>query len=161
MNWEQSQKRMKAELEAIRAMSNDGSLNPAFVLQWAQEHPESELYKSFEWDDVKAAHEYRLDQARRLIHRFEVSIPRRQQEPTEVRLVSVPKLRTRDDMGGSYMPVPVVLEDEEMRSDVERETLLKLQTMRRNYRDLCPNLEPIWAAIEEVTQALEATTEAA
>jgi hypothetical protein len=146
---------IRSELEAIRALSNDGSLNPAVVLEWARSNPQSELFKTFEWDDAKAAHDYRLDQARRLIQRFEVSMPRREQEPTEVRLVSVPKLRTRDDKGGSYLPVPVVQNDEDLRANVEQETLLRLQTMRRNYRDLCPNLEPVWAAIEQVSTTFD------
>lgn len=155
MGWDQHQQRMKAELETIRALSNDGSLNPALVLKWAQEHPESELYKSFEWDEAKAAHEFRLVQARALIQRFEVKMARReQQEPTEVRLVSVPKLRTRNDKGGSYLPVPIVKENPDWMAEVEQETLKNFLAWSRNKRDLCPNLEPIWQAIDEVADAL-------
>ena len=44
-----------------------GGLNPRTVVAWAAAHPDSALYSKFEWDDTKAAAEYRLWQARELI----------------------------------------------------------------------------------------------
>lgn len=46
--------------------ANGGLLMPGKVVQAAQ-HEDSPLHEHFEWDDAKAAHEYRVSQAVRLI----------------------------------------------------------------------------------------------
>src|SRR5690606_1315589 len=53
------------ELERIRE-ANDGRLRPEDVVVSAQKQ-DSPLHAIFTWDDSKAANEYRLSQARRLI----------------------------------------------------------------------------------------------
>jgi len=49
-------------------------LHPEDVIQAAR-NPESPLHDKFTWDDSKAADEYRLIQARRLIAMVKISIP--------------------------------------------------------------------------------------
>ena len=55
-------------IETLQALAddNDGVLRPADVVV-AATPPSSPLHKYFTWDDAKAAHEHRLDQARRLM----------------------------------------------------------------------------------------------
>lgn len=56
-----------AVVEAIRSLEDThGRLTPDAVLEAARD-PESPLHECFTWNDSVAAHEHRLDQARRLI----------------------------------------------------------------------------------------------
>jgi hypothetical protein len=56
---------IRSELESLR--DANGHLHPATIVEWARQHPKSELYQKFEWDDEKAGHLYRMEQARGLI----------------------------------------------------------------------------------------------
>ena len=72
--------------EAIRRAllaieDGEGRLTPAAVVA-AAENPDSPLHPRFEWDDSKAAHAFRLEQARRLIRGVQVVIT------TEDRVIS-------------------------------------------------------------------------
>src|SRR5512136_653723 len=60
--------RQRAIKDRLRELEiqNSGLLTPDIVLKDAQD-PTSVLHEEFEWDDAKAAHSYRVDQARELI----------------------------------------------------------------------------------------------
>jgi len=53
------------ELELIRKRHR-GILRPADVVKFARD-PKTALHKQFEWDDSRAAEQYRLEQARHII----------------------------------------------------------------------------------------------
>lgn len=53
---------VKSELDALR--DSDGNITPVQVLAWAKDHPESAIYRSFEWDDSKASAGYKRLAAR-------------------------------------------------------------------------------------------------
>lgn len=57
--------RVKTELDALHAEA-DGPLEPEAIPEWARANPDSELYRAFEWNNRKAAHSYRVSQARLL-----------------------------------------------------------------------------------------------
>lgn len=59
------------ELERIR--SEVGALQPEVVLASAEDEA-SALHQHFDWDDAHAAHEYRLETARRLIRAVVTSV---------------------------------------------------------------------------------------
>ncbi len=61
-----SSDKIRQEIELIRSRSDDGAINPADVVQFAK-NPKTALHSQFIWDDSKAAHEHRLDQARRIL----------------------------------------------------------------------------------------------
>jgi len=52
--------------EEFERIFPDGKMSPVKVLEFAKD-PRSPLHRFFEWNDKKAAHEYRVGQARRLI----------------------------------------------------------------------------------------------
>jgi hypothetical protein len=54
------------ELEQVRVQNIDGLLIPDEVVMFAQD-PRTELHRHFEWNNTKAAHQYRLEQARKII----------------------------------------------------------------------------------------------
>lgn len=67
-------------IAAISALENrHGQLTPDIVLDAAID-PQSPLHSWFEWNDERAGHAYRIDQARSLIRsvRYEVTVGRKQ-----------------------------------------------------------------------------------
>jgi len=80
---------MLAVRRAIQAVEDaEGRITPDAVVRQATD-PESPLHRYFEWDDQKAGHSYRIDQARRLIRLIEVVVT------TDTRIITVP-LYVRD-----------------------------------------------------------------
>ena len=143
---------MKAELETIRGESGDGSLSPSRLVQWAREHPNSHLYKAFEWDDVKAGHAYRLWQARQIIQEYTVEVVNQpaQKRPARIPFVSVPNLRNGEKKRqGSYLPRSVVEKRPDYRQDVLENQVRLLKAMRKNFGWLT-ELNKVWAAIDKL-----------
>lgn len=93
----------KAQFNAVRKkLKNEGKLTASGLLQEAKKKT-SPLHGMFEWDDTKAANEYRRQQARIIIKRYNVSI----EEPGE-RVVHVPSVKRGE---GSYKESLVVVQD--------------------------------------------------
>jgi len=104
----------REELELIRS-ENDGILRPADVVEYARD-PQTALHERFEWNDTKAAEQYRLWQARELI-RVVVKTEPTKNDATRV-YVSLTDDRRND--GGGYRTL-----DDVMRSHTMRQALLK------------------------------------
>lgn len=67
---------LTAREELHRLYERDGKLTAESTVSEASD-PISPLHQYFEWDDLQAAHEHRLSQARYLIRRFEIVIDER------------------------------------------------------------------------------------
>ena len=65
------------ELEKIEEL---GEISSEKVLEYAEKHKKSELYKCFDWDDKSASRKYRLQQASQIICSISVEI---KEEPVE------------------------------------------------------------------------------
>lgn len=112
------------ELEAIHAKI--GYINPEQVLLNASKE-DSILHDLFEWDDAKAAHEYRVDQARYLIRSVELIIPERKEQ----------KVRAFVKVGERmYYPVQEALSDKSMRETVLKRARRDLDSWQRRYQHL-------------------------
>jgi hypothetical protein len=125
------------ELERIRA--DKGKLVPADVLEAAAEE-HSPLHAAFEWDDSAAAHQHRLNQARRLI--VSIRILNAPTGPHTTAYVSVKS----PDKGRSYLPTADVMTDDELASRVLAEVRQFIESLERRYhafegiRDTLTNL---------------------
>lgn len=75
--------------DAVRALDKNGRLTPEAVVRAAKD-PTSPLHKRFEWDDSEAAHQYRLEQARRLIRSVMVTITTEERTISTVHYVRDP-----------------------------------------------------------------------
>jgi hypothetical protein len=76
---------------ALLALEDQGRLTPEGVLEAASDD-DSPLHRFFEWDDHEAAHQYRVEQARRLIRGVRVVVTYEDHEvamPRYVRDLSV------------------------------------------------------------------------
>lgn len=94
-------------------------------LEW-----DSALHSLFEWDDSKAAHEYRLEQARHII-RAQVIFNEIAQDKIRI-YVSLPEDRGVD----SYRPVVAVLSETQKRQQLLACALAELQAFSRKYKVL-------------------------
>lgn len=127
---------IRAEIEALQ---KDGIVDAKDVVEWARANPESALYSQFEWDDSKAAEEYRLFQARRVIALYVVS------EAGERTLVSLSVDRSK---GGGYRDIERVLNNDEMRKVMLRDALQEFKRVKAKYQHL-KELASVYEAIED------------
>jgi len=106
-----------------------GGLDPRMVVKWAAGHPESALHSRFQWDDTRAAREYRLQQARQLIVEVEVEYP-----DGKVRQVYVSPIRQRKR--GGYLRLVDVMNRAELRAEFLAEALAEYRRVGAKYQDL-------------------------
>ncbi len=130
--------------EELAALASRGRLDPRRVVEWAQSHRSSALHSCFEWNDGKAAAQYRLWQARELIVSVEVVYEngRKQQ-------VYVSPVVTRGE--GGYRRLVDVLSEPEMRAHFLAQALAELEAVCEKYEDLC-ELAGVRAAVKLVRQ---------
>ena len=133
-----------AALESIRA-AHGGILRPEDVVAHAAE-PTSVLHTRFEWSDSKAAHEYRLWQARHLIRVCVTVLP--QTDPEEIKAY-VSLKADREAPGGGYRALVDVLKDDELRRQLLSEALEDLKVFQAKYEQL-QELAPVFKAAKEV-----------
>lgn len=128
---------IQQELATIQG--NQELLNPSDVVEWAKANPDSALYASFEWSDDKAASEYRLWQARRLIALHIVTVE------GERKTVSLAVDRTN---GGGYRKVDDVVRVPRLRESMLKEALSELRRVRTKYQAL-KELATVFEEIEK------------
>lgn len=128
---------VREELEQL--VDINGLLHPRAVVEWARNHPGSELHRAFEWNVEKAAYAHWLWQARQLII---VHVRDDFGERTTFSLVSDRR------HGGGYRDLEEVLNTEEMRQEAVTQALAELQRWRDRHTHLRPELAGIFRAID-------------
>lgn len=123
------------------ASDGDGHLEPSAVVSAAQD-PDSALHPHFEWDDTKAAHAHRLDQARDLIRVIRID----EGERSPPAFVSI-----SDVSGVSYRPVADVRASSSLQLVVMRQAERDLAAFRRRYCELADICELVKVAQEKVS----------
>lgn len=147
---------VREALEAIRA-AHDGILRPIDVVNEAAK-PESPLHSRFQWDDTKAANEYRIWQARELITVYVEVIPGTNKGPVQV---YVSMSDDRKAMGGGYRLIHDVLADPEARAKFLAEGLAELHRAEAKYGRLA-ELTDVFDAVRKVEKkAVRKTRKAA
>lgn len=111
--------------ELLRIYKKYGEMKASYLVDESRDES-APYHNDFEWDNEKAGHEYRLNQARRLIRvHYVVLDPKKPRE----RWVHVPPTQTQvaDEKEGAYHPTSVVVEDVDMfqRALGELETKLR------------------------------------
>lgn len=122
-----------ADLEKIKEKT------PQNIVDYAQSHPKSELYKCFTWDDTKAANEWRKYEARQVV-RLLVFKDDEKDEPTKIRVLQ--KAST------AYEPVKQIIRDEDEYKKLLARAKAELQSFKERYKTL--------AELEEVLEAIDA-----
>ena len=133
------------------AQKNDGVLNPRDVVAFAS-NPQTHLHSKFTWDDTKAAEEYRLWQARRII-KLELEIVRNgDDEVGETNLF----VSLSDERGGSggYRLVTQVLTDADRRQKLLSDAIQELSRIRAKYQSI-KELTDVFKEIEKLQKAVK------
>jgi hypothetical protein len=132
---------MSIREELLALKNKDGLIVPERAVVWAAKHPKSALHASLEWDDTKAASEFRIWQVRRLIA---ITII------TDEGVRSVVSLSTdRSERGGGYREVDDVLPVRELRDIMLSDALADLDRVQEKYKRL-EELALVWAEKEKV-----------
>lgn len=138
---------IREELEQLRE-NNDGQLNPEQVVDFARRNRRSALHDEFEWDDTEAAHQFRLEQARRII-RLNINVLETPNGDVTVPMyVSLVSDRRN---GGGYRTLESVMSSEELREQLLRQALDEFQRVRRKYQTL-QELTPVFTALDRVAR---------
>jgi hypothetical protein len=139
--------------EAIGGLMQLGELTPLRVVQEAADD-RSPLHQCFEWDDSKAGHEHRIDQARRIIRSVRVEIK------TDERVISAPRY-VHDMTAGrnqGYVDVTVIRSDLERARDTVRYELRRALAHMKRSNDVAAALgihSEMAALIDDATRVLD------
>lgn len=134
-----SMKLFKADANKVYAdLEQIEEKTPQNIVDYAAEHPTSELYKCFTWDDTKAANEWRKYEARQVV-RLLVFEDINEEEPTKVRVLQ----KTAD----AYKPVTQIVRNEDEYKELLKRAKAELASFRERYKTLV-ELETVLEAIE-------------
>lgn len=136
------------ELERVRK-KNGGTLLAENVLEFAKS-PKTALHSCFEWDDSKAAHMHRLEQARKVIRVYVQPIETPSGEEQHRRYVHI-----RGSAG--YRPIDEVMGNEDLQQKYMETVEQDFRAFQRRWqaaRALTKRnqmrLEPLWDAADRV-----------
>lgn len=125
--------------EAVKELAAryGGNITPDIVLDAARPAT-SPLHGIFQWDDSKAAEEYRLMQAAHLIRRIKVTIPAGEGRSVTVRaFVNVRNEDAESDSSrGFYVPVETALAVSDYRSQIIAQCKRDIAAFRAKYAAL-------------------------
>lgn len=133
---------IRHELLALQEASTDGLLHAERVVEWARENPESALHRAIQWDDVKAADEYRLWQVRRLIA---LNVVSGDGAPLVVSL-SI----DRND-GGGYRSISDVAKSKPLMEIMLDDALRELERVKARYARVRA-LSDLWSKVDEALE---------
>lgn len=126
---------VSAELKAL--YKQYGALRPEVVVRWAKAHKSSALHGKFQWDNTKAAHQYRLWQARELIVTVEVTYPDQKKRQEYVSLVTERRpSKSNPNQPVGYTALVDVLSDKQRRENFLAQALFDYERVGERYRDL-------------------------
>jgi hypothetical protein len=150
------QKAAKIVAETLQQITSRhrGELRPADVVKEAKRR-QSPLHPYFEWDNTKAAQQYRLEQARDLIRSVEVVIVDHTPDgPKEVTVHrKFPNLQEGGRRGTSpYRDMNAVMENEDMTEMLVQRALEDLEIFKARYQ----HLKQLKGVITEIDRAAKA-----
>lgn len=139
------------ELERIR-LAHRGRLKPEDVLKSATPKS-SPIHAYFNWDDTKAAHKHRLEQARELIRVSVRVLPN--SEGGETKVSRYYSLRADRAEKTGYREIGEIMSNAKLRATMLKESLEDLRAWETRHRRL-EELEPIRQAAKTVREKVAA-----
>ena len=134
--------------EEVERIARIKPLTPEVIVEESKEQ-QSPLHPIFEWDNERAGHEWRKQQARVMLGNLvtvqieEVEL----KEPTRA-FINVAKQES------SYTAVDVVLKDEDLFNQVRRQALGELEAYQRKYQEFL-DLKRHYVWLEKYKQAIQ------
>jgi hypothetical protein len=135
------------ELDEIMSGSDEQTIHPADVVEFAKD-PSTALHKRFEWDDGKAAHQYRVWQAREIINARMVVLDDGKGGRHAVR--AYVSLTTDRDAGG-YRKTSDVIGNDAMRERLLADCRSDLRRVKKKYehfRHVAEAMKKVFTLIE-------------
>ena len=140
--------------QTLERLKLAGPLTAERVLDEASDRS-SPLYKYFEWDNDKAAHQYRLEQARRLIRSIEVVI-----EDKKGKQIPMKAYYNVADAEGqrSYEPMSFVFETPDLADQVIEQAQVQLEAWKARFakytwaRGAMPHISAALRAMKKATK---------
>lgn len=129
--------------EVGRVLSNLPAITPTLIVETARDR-KSPLHKYFEWDDSKAAHEYRLTQARFLVVSIGIETQDGEREQAFVSVVV--------DDTHQYMDIRKVAQNQELTEQALDAALRELKYWQAKYERYSSYFGPIFNAISNLEQ---------
>ena len=115
---------------------------PQNLVDYAEEHPDCELYKCFTWDDRKAANEYRKTEARQvmrlLVYKEDTGAD---EAPTMIRVLQ--------NVEQEYKPVKLIVKNNDEYKTLLKRAKAELAAFRLRYKQIA-ELETVLDAIDEI-----------
>lgn len=137
------------ELEKIRVAHNDRLTQEDVVT--SAKSDESPLHPAFEWDDAKAGHRWRIEQASYLIRSITVMVESEDETKTPIRAF----VNVERDADRSYTSTAHAMSDVELRAQVLARAMKELQAWRLRYNELA-ELARVFAEIDKATKKFNA-----
>jgi hypothetical protein len=135
------------ELEKIKD-ANGGVLTAGIVLINAKKKT-CKLHNAFEWDDAKAAEEYRLVQARKMLHSIEVVYPEApKQAPHRHYNVIKQEAKNGHPPRNVYKTTKEILADPIARDELLGNAIREAISFRKKYAELS-ELAGVFAALDD------------
>lgn len=101
------------------------------VVEYATQHPDSELYKCFEWDDQKAAAKWREHQARNILLNLVIAKnDSGKEEKTPIRLYY------NNDKSHEYKPIEIIVTQKDEHDALLAKAWEELRAFKRKYECL-------------------------
>jgi hypothetical protein len=144
------------ELEQIKER------NANTIVQVAKKNKSSELHKCFEWDNTKAAEEYRLDQARLVLRSITVIMEvdnDGEKESVKIRAyesVNLPSIDGEKQLM-TYVPIKQALSTPDLRNQVIsglKQTISEAETIAETYSKLVPTFKKVKEKLVDARMAV-------
>lgn len=139
---------MTVKQELLDLRDDEGTIHADRILDWAEANRESRIASQLEWDDTKAAREFRLSQVRRLIavHVCDAENNR-----------STVNLRFDRSNGGGYRDLETVMNNSQMRGQALADALADLRRLEQRYdylSELAPEFRRTIQAVKRLVSAV-------
>ena len=124
-----------------------GEVTPALVVDDARP-VNALLHPLFEWNNTRAADQYRLYQARHILNSIVTVNP----EKPDAKPMRYLLVVNETGEGRSYVPTPIIMSDAQLRAQVISRALREARAWQARYQEYM-ELAAIFAAIEEVSDS--------
>lgn len=118
--------------EELEEIERQGEVTKEHILEYAQRHKDSELYKCFEWDDTEAGRKYRLQQANTILCSISIEI---KEEPVRKQRVYV-SVKSSNSGDRVFKNIKDVLEDDEEYKQLVDKARREFENCKEKYEEL-------------------------
>jgi hypothetical protein len=132
-------------------------LKPQYVVEYAEQHKDTELYRCFEWDNAKAARSWRKEQAANILRLIVIVDSIRENNETRQIKIRAFENANDDTEGSIYIPTKKALNDPVYRECILeniRRGIEELSEKGKNYAAIISNANNYQKGLDDAMKAL-------